>query len=261
MIMVVSTELEDPGDDAPQAAPKAGGAEKKWDGVVRRPLASCDRRPEVEVELGSWLALEEVQQRLALREVIEGGRAVSAEALVHMCRRAHEAGDRRMLNLAFEALSKVVTPLLLSQAWGMSREDRRDQAQQVLLETFAAIQNGKADLAESLFPAFSLRRTISLYRARRARFEGVNRRIEPTETIDPLDSIPDRVPSAEARALLTLALDKLPPKHRAAFIQYHNFDMTQEEIAAHHRVDVRTVRSWLKKASAAVGLTGDENDR
>ena len=61
--------------------------------------------------------------------------------------------------------------------------------------------------------------------------------------------------------MLSQALDKLPVKQRAAFIQYHRFEMLQEEIAAHHGVDVRTVRSWLKKAGAALGLTGGKDDR
>lgn len=61
--------------------------------------------------------------------------------------------------------------------------------------------------------------------------------------------------------MLSQALDRLPAKQRAVFIQYHQFSMLQEEIAAHHGVDVRTVRSWLKKAGAALGLTGGKDDR
>ncbi|MBI1869136.1 MAG: sigma-70 family RNA polymerase sigma factor [Methylocystis sp.] len=258
--MVESTEGEYPDDDAPPAPPKAGRAEGARDGLIR-PLAKGSRRPDVEAELVSWLAVEGAQQRLALRQVIEGGRAASAEALIHLCRRAHEAGDRQTLNLAFEALGKRATPLLLSQAWGLSTDERREQVQDILLETFEAIRKDKADFAESNFAAFAKRKAISLYRSRRARFEGANKRIEPTEEVDPLDNVPARIPSAEVRALLAISLDKLSPKHRAIFIQYHQFEMTQEEIAAHHRVTVRTVYSWLKAAEAAVGLSGDENDR
>jgi RNA polymerase sigma factor (sigma-70 family) len=257
--MVESAELEDPDDDTAPATPKVGGVEGARDGFIR-PLTNGSRRPDVEAELVSWLTLAGAQQCLALRQVIEGGRAASAEALVHLCRGAHEAGDRQTLNLAFEALGKRATPLLLSQAWGLSADERREQVQEILLEIFEAIRKNKADFAESNFAAFARRKAISLYRSRRARYEGANKRIEPTEEVDPLDNIPARIPSADARALLAISLDKLPPKHREVFIQYHQFEMTQEEIAAHHRVTVRTVYSWLKSAEAAVGLSGDEND-
>lgn len=255
-----STELDDPGEHAPPAPSPAGGIEQSRDESIR-PLATGNRRPEVEAELGRWRVLDDAQRRLALRQVIEGGRAASAEALIHLCRRAFEAGDRQMLNLAFEALGKRATPLLLSQAWGLSNDERGEQVQEILLETFEAIRKDKTDFAESNFAAFTKRKAISLYRSRQARFEGANKRIEQTEAVDPLDNIPARIPSAEARALLASSLDKLSPKHRAVFIQYHHFEITQEEIAAHHRVTVRTVYSWLKTAEAAVGLSGDENDR
>ena len=252
-----STELDDP--DGQAAAVSADGEETKEERV--RSLAKGRRRAEVETEISEWITLGDADRKAALRQIIAKRRAASPEALVYVSRRADEAGDRGMLNLAFEAFSKVVTPLLLSQARGLPAPERHDQAQQVLLEAFAAVRQGRADFLEVNFAAFAKRRAISLYRERRARFEGANRRVEPTDAADPLDETPDRVPSAEMRALLAVALDKLPAKHRAAFIQYHRLGMSQEEIAAHHGVDVRTARSWLKKAGVALGLTGEKDDR
>jgi len=257
--VIHSTELDDPADDEPPATALApGGAESEDESAC--PLDSDSRRPEIEAEFELWSSQTAADRRTGLRQVIRGGRAATAETLVRLCCLAHEQGDRQTLNLAFEALSKVVTPLLLSQAWGMSADERREQVQEILLETFAAIQSGKADFAANRFAAFAKRRSISLYRVRCARFEGVNERKEPTDEDDPLDKVPARIPGAEGRALLTHALGKLPLKHRAAVIQYHLFEMTQEEIATHHGVSVRTVYSWLKKAEAAVGFTGDEDD-
>jgi RNA polymerase sigma factor (sigma-70 family) len=219
------------------------------------------RRPEIDAELEPWLALGVPDRRTALQEVIGRLRPATAEALVRLCCLAHQEDDRRTLNLAFEALSKVVTPLLISQARGMSVEDRREQAQEVLLRTFSAIQAGKADFPATYFSAFAKRHAISLYRRRRNLFEANNRREEPNELGgDPLDSVPARIPSAEARALLARGIDRLPPKQRAVFIEYHLFLMTQEEIAARHGVTVRTIFSWLKKAETAVGITGDEHE-
>lgn len=254
-----STELDDPGDDEPPKTALAPGCLDVEDDSDQ--LFLVDRRQaEIASEFEAWSRLNATDRRLALRQVIARSRPASAEALVRLCSFAHAEGDRPMLSLAFEALSKVVTPLLLSQAWGMSAEERRDQVQQILLQLLVTIQSSKAGLAASCFAAFAKRRAISLYRAHRARFEGANEREEPAGEDDPLDNVPGRIPSAEHRALLALALGKLLPKHRAAFIQYHRFEMTQEEIAAHHGVDARTVRNWLKKAGRAVGLTGDEDD-
>ncbi len=58
--------------------------------------------------------------------------------------------------------------------------------------------------------------------------------------------------------LLSVAVDKLPPKLRTVFIQKHQFGMTKEEIAEQNDVDVRTVYSWLAEAATLLGLKGDD---
>lgn len=253
------TELDDPNEPAP-SAPSTSARESDSPKAIATSAAEL-RRSQIDAEVAGWLALDRAQRHTAFRDVIEGRRGATPEALVALCRRAFEAGDRSTLNLAFEALGKRAAPLLLSQAWGLTPDERREQVQEILLRIFAAIRNDKAAYAETNFAAFAKRRAVELYRARQARFEGANERIEPTEEIDPLDNVPSRIPSAEAEALLARSLDKLSFKHRAVFIQYHRFEMTQEEIAEQHGVSVRTVYSWLKKAEAAVGLSGDDNER
>ena len=225
-------------------------------------LAHGERRPEVEAELQNWYELDSEQRASLLRAAVDGTQTFSFEMYVHISRHAFAAGDRKLMNLAFEALAKAATPLLLYQAKGKrrSREDRDDQVQQILLEIFEAMRAGKADFLESNFKAFTLRRSISHYRKRKARFEGANLRIEPTDEFDPIDDIPARLPSQEARALLHSALDKLPDKQRAVFIQYHLVKMTQAEIAQHHGATVRSVYNWLKAAEAAIGLSGGDDD-
>ena len=225
-------------------------------------LARGKRRPEVEAELENWYTQDSEQRASSLRAAVDGRQTYSFETFIHISRQAFATGDRKLTNLAFEALTKEATPLLLYQAKGkgMSREDREEQVQQILLEIFDAIQAGKADFLESNFKAFTRRRSISHYRHRKARFEGANQRIEPTDKFDPIDNVPARLPSQEARALLHRALDKLSEKYRAVFIQFHLFRMTQEEIAQHHGVTVRSVYSWLKAAEAAIGLSGGEDD-
>ncbi len=48
--------------------------------------------------------------RTRLHEIIAGATPYSAEALVGLCRFAHERRDRRLMNLAAAALVKVATP-------------------------------------------------------------------------------------------------------------------------------------------------------
>jgi len=226
------------------------------------PVASSTGVAALDTELETWSGFDRPRRCVELRAIIREEQTASPEVLMRECRRAHEESNRPLFNLAFEALSKIVTPLLLSQPRGLPQDEREEQAQQILIDLLLAIRKGKAEFAERRFAAFSKRRAISLYRARRARFEGSNQRLEPSiSEPDPLEDMPARIPSVEARALLACAQDRLPQKQQDAFIQYHHFGMTQEEIAAHHEVSVRTVHTWLKKAEAAVGYTGEEHAR
>jgi DNA-directed RNA polymerase specialized sigma24 family protein len=255
-----TTELNDPNENMPPAHMSAGGDTDSRVGLVP-PLANGQRRPEVEGELGRWYALQAPERLLSLREAVTGRCAFSLEALVHVSRQAFVNGDRKTLNLAFEALTMAAAPLLLGQAYGQVADERMEQVQEVLLQTFQAISDGNADFAEQCFAGFAKKKAISLYRARRARFEGASLRIEPYDEVDPMDDVPARLPSGETLAIFACSLDKLSPKHRAAFIQFYHWGFTQEEIAQQHRVDVRTIRNWLKAASATVWLSGGEDDR
>ena len=130
---------------------------------------------------------------------------------------------------------------------------------------FSAIQAGKADFAEFAFAAFCKRKAISLYRKKKARFEGAQKRAEfakdPEDEdggVDPLDTIETDEPTPEVRALAAVALGKLPEPLRSVFIQYHQFNFNQEKLAEKHGVDVRTIRNWLKKASTMLGAAGED---
>ena len=92
-----------------------------------------ERLPHVQVEIDHWSEMEPEEQRKAYRDIIAGRRTASAETMVYFCRLAHEAGDRALLNLAFEAMTKLATPKLLKSAWGQTPEDRNDQAQHILM--------------------------------------------------------------------------------------------------------------------------------
>ncbi len=225
------------------------------------PLASGQRRPEVEEELRRWYAMNTTERQEALRAGMEDCRTFSTEALVHISRQAYMDGDLEAFNLVFEVFTKRATPLVLVQAWGVADDERYDQAQEVFEHVFKSIQTDKADFAEINFAAFARRKAISLYRAWKTRFENVSERIEPTDEFDPVDVLPARTTSVETQALLARSLDKLPDKDREIFRQYHRLGMTQEEIAEHHGITVRSVHNRLKAVKAELGFQkGGKND-
>ena len=90
-------------------------------------LARGERRPEVEAELESWYALDSEHRASLLRAAVDGTRMFKFETYVHICRQAFAAGDRKLVNLAFEALAKAATPLLLYQAKGEEEVARGPQ--------------------------------------------------------------------------------------------------------------------------------------
>lgn len=215
-------------------------------------------REDLDAENRDWDAMTVAKKRAGLREVIKGTRPAPPEALVRLCCRAHEEGDRATLNLAFEALAKRASRLLMSQAPGVSIDERRDHAQEVLLKIFNAILDGKAAFATQRFAAFCRRRSIELYRAHKSTWEGANRRIEPTEDDDPLDRVPSRATGPEFRALVSLALAKLPRQQAEAFIQYHHLGLTHAEIATQHGVTGRTIQTWIGNVKQALDISGEE---
>jgi RNA polymerase sigma factor (sigma-70 family) len=245
--------VDDADDELADSMTKALPSQSHKDARKAKHLAT------VETEAAQFASMNWPSLRSSLREVIAGQRVCTTEALVRICSMAHQQNDRPKFNLAFEAASKTAVPLLISQGFGQI-DDRHDQAQEVLLQLFAAISQGKAQLAQTFFAAYAKRRAIDLFRRNDTQIEAKMDRIDPTETVDPIETLSDST-NVEAKALFSIAIDKLPPKHRTAFIQYHRFGMTQEEIAVQADVDVRTVRDWLKEARAALGLKGDANDR
>jgi DNA-directed RNA polymerase specialized sigma24 family protein len=248
-------ELEE-ADEAPD--PEADQAAGGW--ANRRNLATRKHLAEVDSEAAFLGKLAPTELRSALREVVAGSRAILPETLVRLSVAAHDAGDRRLLSLSFEALTKTVTPLLAKQAWDLTGEDIRDQVQEVLEQLFEDIRAGKSGMAGRVFAAWAKRRSIDLYRKRAARFEGAFARKEPTPDGDPLDEVADRVMSQEAQVMLGRHIRVLPTMFAQAFIRVHVFGMTRAEVAKQMDVDVRTLHDWLKKSAEVLGHDGEEDE-
>lgn len=212
----------------------------------------------VAAEEASILALAPPARTSALREILRGDRKVSVEALVRVSARGHRDGDEALMKLAFEAAAKLAAPLLLFQAFGQSRDEREEQVQEINLQLLKAIRAGTSKLAENFFASFARRRAIDLFRKRDARIDGSLERVEPQDEWDPLDDIPERAVGIDLKAAMRIALDRLPPKIRQVFVEWHQFEMTQEEIAQRHGVSKRTVYSWLKQANDLLGMKGED---
>lgn len=215
----------------------------------------------LDAEAANWLSDPPDLVRLRLSELLSKGALVSPEVLVRLCGQAQRQGDTRTLNLAFEILSKQETGRLYHQAWGQVREEREQQVQDVLMRLFEAIRNGTSGYAETNFAGWAKRRAVDLHRTRKARFERAATRVQPTDDVDPLDELAAPGLSAEDKATILQALDKLPPKHRAVFIQIHQLGMTQPEVAQHHGVVVKTVYNWLRECADILSNSGDQDAR
>ena len=214
------------------------------------------REDQVTAELQRWHALPRTDKIAALRSAIRLGSGFECESLVHACRFSTTQGDRELFNLAFEALEKAATPKLMKQLGGESRQDRNDRVQAVMIKVFEAIREGKADFAESNFHAFTKRKSIDVYRKRNRQLEGQHLQLDRTEESDPIEGIPKRQLDPEQWALVSDQLQRLSGRMRAAFVQWHYWGFTQDEIAQHHGVSARTIRNWLTTADKILNGTG-----
>ena len=121
------------------------------------------------------------------------------QTLIYLVRMAIANTDHTLLNLAFEALSKLATPALLKHSRMLLQDERSEHAQEVLMRVYAAAKQGGAaiDYAEVNFNSYLKCRSIERLRERNDDFEVVSRRINPTDKYDPLNTVPDREPSLE----------------------------------------------------------------
>jgi hypothetical protein len=97
-------ELEEADETADPETDQAAGR-----GPNRRNLATRKHLAEVDSEAAFLGKLAPTELRSALREVVAGSRAILPETLVRLSVAAHDASDRRLFSLSFEALTKTVT--------------------------------------------------------------------------------------------------------------------------------------------------------
>jgi DNA-directed RNA polymerase specialized sigma24 family protein len=233
-------------------------------GAVPRAPGKWKRRSEVETEIRVLIALPVDELKTRLHQCIAGAAPILEEALIYLIREAIAKTDRALLNLAYEALTRLVTPLLLSHARILPIEERREHPQEVLTRVYAAAKQGGAaiDYAEVNFNDYLKRRSIERLRERNNDFEVVNSRLDPTYESALLENtVSTREPSPECCGLIQMAIVKLPQKLKEVFLQFHYLKLTHAEIARQHGgVTTRTVHNWLAEAKAILGMSGGEHD-
>lgn len=217
------------------------------------------RRPEVKKEIRDLLVLsrEALKARLGSCSI----KPISGEALIYFVRTAIADRDRVLLNAAFEALSRLATPQLLSDAWILPPDERHDHAQAVLMQVYKEAQDGGADYAEVNFNHYLKWRSIDQIRKRNKDLEVVNSCLDSTDASKLLQhTMPHSGLSPEDRVLIRMAMARLPRKVREVFLQYHYLGLTQPEIAEQHGRTPQRVSQWLADARKMLGMSGGEHE-
>ena len=142
--MKQAQELDDPDGSVPPSGESAGG-ENMSEGTPTNSADLARLAAEVQADRKRWCGLSVEDQKTALRAEIRGHRDLRLETLVFAANQAFAAAETKLFNLAFEALSKAATPLLLSQAWAAPKDTRPDQAQTILMQVFELMLLDDAD--------------------------------------------------------------------------------------------------------------------
>jgi len=112
-------EIEDDDIDGPDGGDEHTSGQKSKAAAAK----SKAHLAKVAGETAELNGLDSATLNKVLREVISGSRRISTEALVRICARASRAGNRLLVNLSFEAVTKTATPLLLSRAFGQAEDE------------------------------------------------------------------------------------------------------------------------------------------
>lgn len=232
------------------------------------------RLPEIQEQIDALSALDREQRLARLREAALQ-RDLPPEVLLQMARDG--AGDQALLLAAFEALVRVVTPLLyaqMSRLFGMKEQDIQDHQNMVFEDLFRKVVNQHPGLEFGVrrFNLFLLRRSLDAMKGSshpwapsigQVKDEVI--RLYGAEGLPSCDTDGEPIkagagatdasesfdPEARADGQQELAAVRkrvahLPDKSFEAFLM-SRLGRTQEQIASHFGVSSRTVREWIGK--------------
>lgn len=234
------------------------------------------RLPVIQEHIDALSALDQ-EQRLARLRLAALQRDLPPEVLLQMARDSAGAGDQALLLAAFEALVRVVTPLLyarMSRLFGMKEQDIQDHQNMVFEDLYRKVVNQHPGLEFGVcrFNLFLLRRSLDAMKlsshpwapsieqvkdevVRLYGPEGLPNHDADGELIEAGGGATDasepfdpetRADGQQELAAVKKRVAHLPEKALEAFVM-SRLGRTQDQIASHFGVTSRTVREWIGK--------------
>ena len=246
------------------------------------PLGRGYRRlPEVERQIADALSLEPEALLRRARERDKGVAGYLApEAVVYFIRRANRNGEAGIRDDLFRELLERCNPHFRGKFKGFGQEDRKDlqgEVQKVIIEDLFA-PDDRGDFMQVRFWSYLEKKCIDACRA-------ALRQTEDTESLETgysddgeseglskLHRESDRQLSPEELAIVSEALEQLPPRLRHVFLLRHYVGMRigsdahsvaegkELTIAAEFGCTGRTIRNWLKQADRLLAEFQEKHD-
>lgn len=236
------------------------------------------RRRLVEQRITDALALESADfLELVARRDETAPDYFPPEALAYFIRRAHRAGNKRLVNTLMRELYFRCRPFLHNRVRSFDGESRKEMIQEILtrLATDLLDPGDKGDFVEASFWSYLKARAIDVCRERMDELENPEVSLdapvfdeEGDETESALSQVSDYVLTPEQMLLLKVGLAHLTPRLRQVFIMAHALEMkieskdpNEKTISRHFGVTEKTVRNWLKEAERLLApFREDRND-
>lgn len=237
------------------------------------------RLPEIQKQIDALSALDR-EQRLARLRQAALQRDLPPEVLLQMARDG--AGDQALVLAAFEALVRVVTPMLfaqMSRLYGMTEQDIEDHQNMVFEDLYRKVveQHASLEFGVRRFNLFLYRRSLdAMKRSSHPWAPSIKQITDEVIRVYGAEGLPDHDangklikgeagatdasapfdPQARADGQQELAavkkrVDHLPEKAFEAFVMF-KLGRTQDQIATHFGVTSRTVREWIGKIAEAL---------
>ena len=239
------------------------------------------RLPEVERQIADALDLESEPLLRRARERVERVPGYLApEALVYFIRRAIRNEEARIRGELFRELLERCNPYFRGKFKGFSQQDREDlqaEVHIVIVEDLFA-RDDRSDFMQVRFWSYLEKKCVDACRA-------AWRQTEDTESLETGYSVDgasegstrlhqevDRQLSPEDLAMISEALEHLPPRLRQVFLLRHyvgmkigSDDPSEAEgqeltIAAMFGCTGRTIRNWLKQADRLLAEFREKHD-
>lgn len=214
-------------------------------------------RRALHIEPEKWPALARVD-----------GDAMSEECLVHLIRHLHRQHESTVLGTLSKILFDRCQIALRPYARGFDTETARDFYSDVyadLIDALLDLDEPRADFFEVRFAMALRRRAIDVRKKYSAYWRRIDLDQDPAEILDQsITAISDGDGREISEVVRRLTNDKLlrnvPEPQRSAFVLYHAYEFTHQELATHFRRSVSTIRSWLRRVDDLLAKERGDGD-